>query len=167
MIIRTRTGVKVSGTLRRDAETKSIGSKKAFVLPIRVYSEKTADGQWDNYDVDVKIWGEHPELEEMFEKGDFITAEGREIEDRPRSDGKVYHNLTADDVVPGSRVILRWMQQQINICYEMIQDESDAAAISETSAPVSVTAPNSPVSSSELDDLERKLDETDEQDLPF
>lgn len=163
MIIRTKTGVRVSGTLRRDAETKAIGSKKAFVIPIRVYSEKTADGQWENYDVDVKIWGEHPELEEMLKKGDFVTAEGRGIEDRPGSDGKVYHNLTADDVTPGGCVILRWMQQQIDICYEMIQESSAAET------PLAVPEPkfDPPARTPELDDLERKLDETDEQDLPF
>ena len=57
----------------------------------------------------------------MFLKGDFVAVEGPEIEDRPGSDGKIYHNLTADDVTPGARVILRWMQQQIDICYEMIE----------------------------------------------
>ena len=162
MIVRTRTGVRVSGTLRRNAETKSIGSKKAFVLPIRAYSEKTADGQWENYDVDVKIWGEHPELEEMLKKGDFVTAEGRGIEDRPGSDGKVYHNLTADDVTPGGCVILRWMQQQINLCFEMIQESSTGVPQQDL-----MIDPESQMPVHELDDLERLIDETDEQDLPF
>ena len=121
MIIRTRTGVRVSGTLRWDGTTKNIGSKKAFVLTIKAYSEKQPDGQWLNYDVNARIWGEHPELEDMFLKGDFVAVEGPEVEDRPGSDGKIYHNLTADDVTPGARVILRWMQQQIDICYEMIE----------------------------------------------
>lgn len=162
MIVRTRTGVRVSGTLRRNAETRSIGSKKAFVLPIRVYSEKNPDGHWDNYDVDIRIWGEHLDLESMFQKGDFVAAEGREIEDRLGSDGKIYHNLTADDVIPGGRVILRWMQQQINLCFEMIQESS-----AEVPQQDPIIDPESQMPVQAFDDLERKLDETDEQDLPF
>lgn len=162
MIVRTRTGVRVSGTLRRNAETKSIGSKKAFVLPIRAYSEKNPDGRWDNFDVDVRIWGEHLDLENMFQKGDFVAAEGREIEDRPGSDGKIYHNLTADDVIPGGRVIIRWMQQQINLCFEMIQESSTGVPQQDL-----MIDPESQMPVHELDDLERLIDETDEQDLPF
>lgn len=168
MIVRTRTGVRVSGTLRRDGETKTMGSTQAFVLPVRAYSEKNADGQWDNFDVDVRIWGNHPELEEMFLKGDFISAEGRGIEDRPGSDGKVYHNLTAEDVIPGGRVILRWMQEQINFCYEMIQEKSEASSEVNELTPVSaegLTGYAAPPL--ESDDLGRKLDETDQEDLPF
>lgn len=201
MIIRTRTGVRVSGTLRWDGSTKPIGSKRAFVLTIRAHSEKQPDGQWLNYDVNARIWGDHPELEEMFLKGDFVAVEGPEIEDRPGSDGKIYHNLTADDVTPGARVILRWMQQQIDICYEMIEGvpspsgegavppvegavppsesavspsagavrQQDSAvypyggAVPRSTGREGTTGPE-PASES---DLERLLDETDEQDLPF
>lgn len=201
MIIRTRTGVRVSGTLRWDGTTKNIGSKKAFVLTIKAYSEKQPDGQWLNYDVNARIWGEHPELEDMFLKGDFVAVEGPEVEDRPGSDGKIYHNLTADDVTPGARVILRWMQQQIDICYEMIEGVPSPSgegavppvegAVPPSESAVSPSAgavrqqdsavypsggavPRStdregttgPEHGSESD-LERLLDETDEQDLPF
>lgn len=168
MIVRTRTGVRVSGTLRRDGETKTMGSKQAFVLPVRAYSEKNADGQWDNFDVDVRIWGNHPELEDMFLKGDYIAAEGRGIEDRPGSDGKVYHNLTAEDVIPGGRVILRWMQEQINFCYKMIQEESGASSNSDESTLASAEG-LSGLATPPLEDadLGRKLDETDQEDLPF
>lgn len=201
MIIRTRTGVRVSGTLRWDGTMKNIGSKRAFVLTIRAHSEKQPDGQWLNYDVNARIWGEHPELEEMFLKGDFVAVEGPEVEDRPGSDGKIYHNLTADDVTPGARVILRWMQQQIDICYEMIEGSAVSpgegavppveGAVPPSESAVSPSAgavrqqdsavypyggavPRStgregttgPEPASESD-LERLLDETDEQDLPF
>ena len=169
MIVRTRTGVRVSGTLRRDGETKTMGSKQAFVLPVRVYSEKKADGQWDNFDVDVRIWGNHPELEDMFQKGDFITAEGREIEDRSGSDGKVYHNLTAEDVIPGGRVIFRWMQQQIDLCYEMVQDVAPKPPEPKQMEPADGIGSYEPViqTETEEDDLSRQLDATEEMDLPF
>ena len=66
MIVRVKVpqGVKVSGTLTKPGEHKTLGNKPVFILNVEAASEKK-DGRWENYYVDVKIWGEHPEMEDM------------------------------------------------------------------------------------------------------
>ena len=76
MIIKVKVpqGVKVSGTLTKPGEHKTLGNKPVFILNVEAASEKR-DGRWESYYVDVKIWGEHPEMEDMYQKGDYIEAE--------------------------------------------------------------------------------------------
>ena len=66
MIIKVKVpqGVKVSGTLTKPGEHKTLGNKPVFILNVEAASEKR-DGRWESYYVDVKIWGEHPEMEDM------------------------------------------------------------------------------------------------------
>ena len=173
MITKTKTGVKVSGTLAKDVECKIFGGKPVHIFNLKAFSEKK-DGRWENYFVDVKVWGEHPEMDEMYLKGDYIEAVGREIEDRAGSNGKVYHSLTADDVTPGGLVILRWMQQAIDA---MLSVSTQAPPMmTETDEKTPFDDPTAQPVQASMDDysaqggdeeLERQLDATEEDDLPF
>lgn len=175
MIVRVKVpqGVKVSGTLTKPGEHKMLGNKPVFILNVEAASEKR-DGRWENYYVDVKIWGEHPEMEDMYQKGDYIEAVGREIEDRSGSNGKVYHSLTADDVTPGGLVILRWMQQAIDAMLSASPQEPPMMTETDEETPFDAPAPQ-PVQASmdeyaartRDEELERQLDATEEDDLPF
>ena len=175
MIVRVKVpqGVKVSGTRTKPGEQKRLGNKPAFILNVEAASEKR-DGRWENYYVDVKIWGEHPEMEDMYQKGDYIEAEGREIEDRPGKNGTVYHSLTAKDVKPGGLVILRWMQQAIDAMLSASPQEPPMMTETDEETPFDAPAPQ-PVQASmdeyaaraRDEELERQLDATEEDDLPF
>lgn len=158
MIVRVKVpqGVKVSGTLTKPGEHKMLGNKPAFILNVEAASEKR-DGRWENYYVDVKIWGEHPEMEDMYQKGDYIEAEGREIEDRPGKNGTVYHSLTAKDVKPGGLVILRWMQQAIDAMLSASPQEPPMMTETDEDTPFDPPAPEA--------DLSAPLD--DDETLPF
>ena len=173
MITKTKTGVSVSGTLARDGERKTFGDKTVHIFRVKAFSEKR-DGRWESYFVDVKVWGEHPEMDDMYLKGDYIEAVGREIEDRSGNNGTVYHSLTADDVVPGGSVILRWMQQAIDVMLD--SSVQPPPVMVETDEPTPFDAPAPQPEQTTLgeyaargndDDLERQLDETDADDLPF
>ena len=178
MIVRVKVpqGVKVSGTLTKPGEHKMLGDKPVFILNVEAASEKK-DGRWENYYVDVKIWGEHPEMEDMYQKGDYIEAEGREIEDRPGKNGVIYHSLTAKDVKPGGLVILRWMQQAIDAILDMTPSEPPVMNETHEQTPFDEQKEN-PIQTTIEDyttahqresdaELERQLDATDEDDLPF
>lgn len=177
MIVRVKVpqGVKVSGTLTKPGEHKMLGNKPVFILNVEAASEKR-DGRWENYYVDVKIWGEHPEMEDMYQKGDYIEAEGREIEDRPGKNGTVYHSLTAKDVKPGGLVILRWMQQAIDAMLSASPQEPPM--MTETNEKTPFDAPVAQPVQASMDEyaarartrdeeLERQLDATEGDDLPF
>ena len=175
MIIKVKVpqGVKVSGTLTKPGEHKTLGNKPVFILNVEAASEKR-DGRWESYYVDVKIWGEHPEMEDMYQKGDYIEAEGREIEDRPGKNGVIYHSITAKDVKPGGLVILRWMQQAIDAMLSVstqappVMTETDEKTPFDAPTAQPVQASMDDYSAQDRDDeLERQLDATEEDDLPF
>ena len=110
----------------------------------------------------------------MYQKGDYIEAEGREIEDRPGKNGTVYHSLTAKDVKPGGLVILRWMQQAIDAMLSASPQEPPMMTETDEETPFDAPA-TQPVQASmdeyaartRDEELERQLDATEEDDLPF
>lgn len=117
MIVKTKTGVQVSGTLAREPEIKQMGGKDVLKLNVKAQSEKGADGKWNSLFVDVLCWDALSERDGMFQKGDFVTVEGREIKSReyPEGSGKVYYSLRADGLTPGDLVVFRWMQMVIDM----------------------------------------------------
>lgn len=50
----------------------------------------------------------------MYQKGDVVTVTARELKSREYN-GKTYYNLDADSIVPDDLVLLRWMQQMIDM----------------------------------------------------
>ena len=109
------TGVTVSGPLSRDPVCKMLGGKPVLSLSVRAHSEKNASGNYDSTFVEVLCWGGIEERDGMYEKGDYITAEGRELRRDDKGNGKVYYSLNATGITPGDLVVLRWMQMAINI----------------------------------------------------
>ena len=125
MIVKTRLGALVAGTLAREPEVKTLGNKDVLILNVKAQSEKDDAGHWKSLFVDVQCWGGLSERDGMYQKGDFVAAFGREIKTReyPEGSGKFYHSLPADGVLPGDLVTLRWMQQVV----DMIPDGSTQA----------------------------------------
>ena len=125
MIIKTRLGALVAGTLAREPEIKTLGTKDVLVLNVKAQSEKDDAGRWKSLFVDVQCWDGLTERDGMYQKGDFVVAFGREIKTReyPEGSGKFYHNLSADGLLPGDLVNLRWSQQVV----DMIPDGSTQA----------------------------------------
>lgn len=117
MITKTKTGVQVSGILAREPEIKQMGGKDVLKLSVKAQSEKDANGNWHSLFVDVLCWGGLSERDGMYQKGDYITAEGRELQRReyPEGSGKYYYSLRADGLIPGDLVIFRWMQMVIDM----------------------------------------------------
>lgn len=117
MIIKTRLGALVAGTLARDPEIKTLGTKDVLILNVKAQSEKDDAGRWKSLFVDVQCWGGLAEREGMYQKGDFVVAFGREIKTReyPAGSGKFYHSLPAYGLLTGDLVNLRWSQQVVDM----------------------------------------------------
>lgn len=157
MIVRSKTGVMVSGTISKDPEIKTLGGKDVLVFSVKAHSEKDSSGSWKSLFVDVQCWNGLSEREGMYQKGDFVVASGREIREReyPEGSGKIYYSLAADGLCPGDLTVIRWMQQIV----DMIPAESVSAAPSPTSEPTPFDE--------NADDIDRQIAETDDDDLPF
>lgn len=204
MIVQTKTGVRVSGTLSKDPEFKQMGGKDVLKLSVKASSEKDSSGKWNSLFVDVLCWNGLNERDGMYQKGDYIEAEGREIKRReyPEGSGKFYYNLNADGIIQGDLVTLRWMQQAIDILSQPPAGSPQDAEVLPTSEPtpfesasdrppdaahpqpVQITLegaqmypgerlsdyapPGQRAAPSEQDsELERRIAETDAEDLPF
>ena len=92
MIVKTKLGVLVSGTLAREPEVKSLGGKDVLILNVKVQSEKDQAGHWKSLFVDVQCWNGIAPRDGMYQKGDFLAAFGREVKRReyPEGSGKVF-----------------------------------------------------------------------------
>lgn len=117
MIIKTRLGALVAGTLAREPEIKTLGTKDVLVLNVKAQSEKDDAGRWKSLFVDVQCWDGLTERDGMYQKGDFVVAFGREIKRReyPEGSGKFFYSLSADGILPGDLVNLRWSQQVVDM----------------------------------------------------
>lgn len=189
-------GVTVSGTLSREPIHKTLGGKPVLSLSVRAHSEKNASGNYDSTFVEVLCWGGIEGRDGMYEKGDYITAEGRELRRDDKGNGKVYYSLNATGITPGDLVVLRWMQMAINIAV----GPAEPSAPPESSPPVpqpfesaSDAPPDAPLPAPTLagaelypgesladypppgqrpqqppeDGLDRLIEETAADDLPF
>lgn len=196
MIVQTKTGVRVSGTLSKDPEFRQMGGKDVLKLSVRASSEKDSSGKWNSLFVDVLCWSGLNERDGMYQKGDFVEAEGREIKRReyPEGSGKFYYSLNADGVIPGDLVTLRWMQQAIDIMSQPPAEPPRDEEMLPTAEPTPFDAPPPrPVQTSleggqmypgerlsdyappgqraaqaaQDSELERQIAATEEDDLPF
>lgn len=117
MIIKTRLGTLVAGTLAREPEIKTLGGRDVLILNLKAQSEKDEAGHWKSLFVDVQCWDGSGLRDGMYQKGDFLAAFGREIKRReyPEGSGKFFYSLSADGILPGDLVTLRWMQQVVDM----------------------------------------------------
>ena len=117
MIVRTKLGVLVSGTLAREPVVKNLNGKEVLILNVKAQSEKDESGHWKSLFVDVQCWNGIDTRDGMYQKGDFLAAFGREVKHReyPEGSGKFFYSLSADGILPGDLVTLRWMQQVVDM----------------------------------------------------
>lgn len=117
MIVRTKLGVLVSGTLAREPVIKTLSGKDVLILNVKAQSEKDEAGHWKSLFVDVQCWNGIDLRDGMYQKGDFLAAFGREVKHReyPEGSGKFFYSLSADGILPGDMVTLRWMQQVVDM----------------------------------------------------
>ena len=143
MITRTQTGVKVEGTLAREPEVKTLGPRDVLILNVKAESHKTDAGKWEGLYVDVRCWSGLTERDGMYQKGDYITATGRELKrhEYPEGSGKWYYNLDADGITPGDLVTLRWMQQVVDMIPDGPMQAPPAMAETDEDTPFDAPAP--------------------------
>lgn len=143
MIVKTRLGALVAGTVARDPEVKTLGDKDVLILNVKAQSEKDDAGRWKSLFVDVQCWGGLTERDGMYQKGDFVAAFGREIKTReyPEGSGKFYHSLSADSILPGDLTVLRWMQQVVDMIPDGPVQAPPAMAETDEDAPFDASAP--------------------------
>lgn len=113
MIIVSKTGVLVSGTLGKDAEYKLVGSRETPLLRFSVLygKEETADetGRHKGKYIDVNVWGgAATKMQGMLLKDDAVLACGR-LNERTDNQGRVWRSIdTYGEVWPG----MTWLMEQ-------------------------------------------------------
>jgi single-stranded DNA-binding protein len=116
MIIPTKTGICVIGTLGKDAELRNVGSKNVLKMSVQ-YAREPAVQQGGRRTVkylDVDLWNDAENLDAMLHKGDVIAAVGEEIKTREYN-GKNYYSMDAQTIIPSASVVFRWMQQVVEM----------------------------------------------------
>ena len=116
MIVQTKTGVLVAGTIGKDPELKHVGQYDRAVLKmtVRYGSEQGEDGKRRGKYLDVDVWSDAEELDGMLVKDDPVIVTAGEIKSREYN-GKTYYSVSADGVFPGAGVVFRWMQQIVDM----------------------------------------------------
>lgn len=116
MIINTKTGLLISGTVAKEPELKHVGQydRPLLKMSIRYGSEKDEQGKNRGKFLDVDIWDNADELDGMFTKDDAVIVTGNELKSREYN-GKTYYSVSATGVYPGAGVVFRWLQQVIDM----------------------------------------------------
>lgn len=185
MIIQTKTGTKIAGTLSRDPSLKETKTGKPFLsLSVKAHSTKDASGNRSNMFVECCIWSDLDQWDGLLQKGDFVEICGGELKSNTGANGTTYWNLqNVEGVVVGGLVVARWVQQGIDIMqqfcdqprqpqtdgFEPVDGETPFDTGSEPPQNASALAPDkqpAPAAAPEYDDDSRIID-TDKDDLPF
>ena len=132
MIVNTKTGIMISGTIARSPELRRVGQNDRPVLKfsMRYSSERDEFGKPQGKFIDVDIWTKAEELDGMFAEGDSVIVVACEIKTREYN-GKVYHSVSADGVWPGADVVFRWMQQVV----DMFSQKTVSSSAHQSTAP--------------------------------
>lgn len=122
MIIQTKNGTKVTGTISRTPEIKESKVGKPFLsLSIKAQSTKDESGNRSNIFVECCIWHDLDRWDGLLQKGDFVEVCGGELKSNTGANGKIYWNLqNVEGVVVGGLVTARWVQMAIDAAAEMI-----------------------------------------------
>lgn len=126
MIIQTKTGTKITGTLSRDPSLKETKTGKSFLsLSVKAHSTKDASGNRSNMFVECCIWSDLDKWDGLLQKGDFVEICGGELKSNTGANGTTYWNLqNVEGVVVGGLVAARWVQMAI----DMMQPQAEQAA---------------------------------------
>ena len=116
MIVNSKTGLLVSGTIGKRPELRHVGQNDRPVLKfsLRYGSEQDASGKRRGKYIDVDVWENVEELDGMLAEDDSVIVTAQEIKSREYN-GKTYHSISATGVYPGAGVVFRWLQQVIDM----------------------------------------------------
>mgnify|MGYP003210887416 FL=1 len=117
MIIQTKTGTKITGTLSRDPSLKETKTGKPFLsLSVKAHSTKDASGNRSSMFVECCIWSDLDKWDGLLQKGDFVEICGGELKSNTGANGTTYWNLhNVEGVVIGGLVAARWVQMAIDM----------------------------------------------------
>lgn len=116
MIVNSKTGLLISGTIGKRPELRHVGQNDRPVLKfsLRYGSEQDASGKRRGKYIDVDVWDNAEELDGMLAEDDPVIVTAQEIKSREYN-GKTYHSISATGVYPGAGVVFRWLQQVIDM----------------------------------------------------
>lgn len=181
MIIQTKTGTKITGTLSRNPSLKETKTGKPFLsLSVKVHSTKDASGNRSNMFVECCIWSDLDKWDGLLQKGDFVEICGGELKSNTGANGTTYWNLqNVEGVVVGGLVAARWVQMAIDMMQPQVEQAApdDFAPVEDetpfdtgSQPPQSASQPEpakqpTPAAAPEYDDDSRPISDSD--DLPF
>lgn len=181
MIIQTKTGTKIIGTLSRDPSLKKTKTGKPFLsLSVKAHSTKDASGNRSNMFVECCIWSDLDKWDGLLQKGDFVEICGGELKSNTGANGTTYWNLhNVEGVVVGGLVAARWVQMAIDMMqpqveraapddFAPVEDETPFENGSEPPQSASAPAPDkqlAPAAAPDYNGDDRPISDTD--DLPF
>lgn len=114
MIVNTKTGLLITGTLVRDAEYRTVGAKETPCLRFGVrYGQDEVegpDGRRQGKILDVTVWGDAAvSLQNCLHKGDAVMAAG-ELSERVDNQGRTWRSLNnRGEVWPG----MAWLVEKM------------------------------------------------------
>lgn len=116
MIVNSKTGLLVSGTIGKRPELRHVGQndRPVFKFSLRYGSEQDASGKRRGKYIDVDVWENVEELDGMLAEDDPVIVTAHEIKSREYN-GKTYHSISATGVYPSGGVVFRWLQQVIDM----------------------------------------------------
>lgn len=180
MIIQTKTGTKITGTLSRDPSLKETKTGKPFLsLSVKAHSTKDASGNRSNMFVECCIWSDLDKWDGLLQKGDFVEICGSELKSNPGANGTTYWNLhNVEGVVVGGLVAARWVQMAIDMMqptgqagtndFAPVEDETPfdpGAEPAQTAFPAEPVKQPTPEAAPDYNGDDRPISDTD--DLPF
>lgn len=180
MIIQTKTGTKITGTLSRDPSLKETKTGKPFLsLSVKAHSTKDSSGNRSNMFVECCIWSDLDKWDGLLQKGDFVEICGGELKSNTGSNGTTYWNLhNIEGVVVGGLVAARWVQMAIDMMqptgqagtndFAPVEDETPfdpGAQPVQTAFPAEPVKQPTPEAAPDYNGDDRPISDTD--DLPF
>mgnify|MGYP002771106417 FL=1 len=182
MIIQTKTGTKITGTLSRNPSLKETKTGKPFLsLSVKAHSAKDASGNRSNMFVECCIWSDLDKWDGLLQKGDFVEICGGELKSNTGANGTTYWNLqNVEGVVVGGLVAARWVQMAIDMMqpqveqaapddFAPVEDETPFETGSQPPQSASQPEPEKQPAQTEAPEYtgDDRLIETDADDLPF
>lgn len=180
MIIQTKTGTKITGTLSRNPSLKETKTGKPFLsLSVKAHSTKDASGNRSNMFVECCIWSDLDKWDGLLQKGDFVEICGGELKSNTGANGTTYWNLqNVEGVVVGGLVAARWVQMAIDMMqptgqagtndFAPVEDETPfdpGAEPAQTAFPAEPVKQPTPAAVPDYNGDDRPISDTD--DLPF
>lgn len=180
MIIQTKTGTKITGTLSRDPNLKETKTGKPFLsLSVKAHSTKDASGNRSNMFVECCIWSDLDKWDGLLQKGDFVEICGGELKSNTGANGTTYWKLhNVEGVVVGGLVAARWVQMAIDMMqptgqagtndFAPVEDETPfdpGAQPAQTAFPAEPVKQPASAASPDYNGDDRPISDTD--DLPF